>query len=103
MRRCWRDGAKRKSVRKSCRSAGDPAWKTMQQHREDAAGWGAVTELLLAGAPMGIAVGTPAEAERHREAAAGITGSKKQHREESTMAKMPGSDANVGKECTFAA
>ena len=31
------DGAKRKSVRKSCRSAGDPAWKTMGQHREAAA------------------------------------------------------------------
>ena len=31
------DGAKRKSVRKSCRSAGDPARKTMRQHREDAA------------------------------------------------------------------
>ena len=25
------------------------------------------------------------------------------HREEGTMAKMPGSDANFGKECTFAA
>ena len=29
------DGAKRKSVRKSCRSAGVPAWKTMLQHREE--------------------------------------------------------------------
>ena len=27
----------------------------------------------------------------------------KSHREEGTMAKMPGSDANFGKECTFAA
>ena len=67
-------------------------------HREDAAGWGALTELLLAGAPWRYCwYGQPAEA------AAGITGSKKQHREESTMAKMPGSDANFGKECTFAA
>ena len=31
------DGAKRKSVRKSCRSAGDHVWKTMRQHREAAA------------------------------------------------------------------
>ena len=30
------DGAKRKSVRKSCRSAGDHVWKTMRQHREAA-------------------------------------------------------------------
>ena len=56
-KRCGRDGAKRKSVRKSCRSTGDPAWKTMRQHREDAAGWGAVTELLLAGALQRIAIG----------------------------------------------
>ena len=34
------DGAKQKSVRKSCRSAGDPAWKTMRQHR--VAAWGVV-------------------------------------------------------------
>ena len=50
------DGAKRKSVRKSCRSAGDPARKTMRQHREDAAStkhhredaanWGTGTEHL---------------------------------------------------------
>ena len=40
------DGAKRKSVLKSCRSAGDPAWKTMRQHREAAAGRGAVAEQL---------------------------------------------------------
>ena len=32
-----RDGSKRKSVRKNCRSAGDPAWKTMRQHREESA------------------------------------------------------------------
>ena len=35
MRRCWRDGAKRKSVRKSCRSTGDPAWESMLHHREE--------------------------------------------------------------------
>ena len=35
-KRCGRDGAKRKSVRKSCRSTGDPAWKTMRQHRDAA-------------------------------------------------------------------
>ena len=40
------DGAKRKSVRKSCRSAGDPARKTMRQHREDAANWGTAAEHL---------------------------------------------------------
>ena len=55
------DRAKRKSVRKSCRSAGDPAWKTMWQHREDAAGWGAVTELLLAGALQRRAIGKKAQ------------------------------------------
>ena len=32
------DGAKRKSVRKSCRSAGDPAWESMLHHRESATG-----------------------------------------------------------------
>ena len=39
-KRCGRDGAKRKSVRKSCRSTGDPAWKRMRQHREAVTGWG---------------------------------------------------------------
>ena len=38
MRRCGRDGAKRKSVRKSCRSAGDQAWEPLLHHREAATG-----------------------------------------------------------------
>ena len=57
-----------------------------------------IGKMLLAGAPWrNCWYGQPADA------AAGITGSKKQHREEGAMAKVPGSYVKFGKECTFAA
>ena len=68
-----------------------------KSHREDAAGRGAVAELLVRAAGGNSWLGRPDRATTGRGAAA------KSHREEGTMAKMPGSDANFGKECTFAA
>ena len=83
-----------------------------ERHREAVAGGGAVTELLLAEALRRRAIGKLLLAGapwrncwygQPADAAAGITGSKKQHREEGAMAKVPGSYVKFGKECTFAA
>ena len=56
-------------------------------------------ENLLAGRHGGAVAGRG----RPDRAVAGRGAAAKSHREEGAMAKVPGSDANFGKECTFAA
>ena len=82
-----------------------------KSHREDAAGRGAVAELLVRaaggnswlGRPDRAATGRGAAAKSYREAVAGRGAAAKIHREESAMAKVPGRYVKFGKECTFAA
>ena len=70
-----------------------------KSHREDAAGRGAVAELLVRaaggnswlGRPDRAATGRGAAAKSYREAVAGRGAAAKIHREESAMAKVPGS------------
>ena len=56
-----------------------------------------MAELLVRAAGESSWLRLPDRATTGRGAAA------KSHREEGAMAKVPGSDANFGKECTFAA